>query len=206
MSKTIALILNTTTQFFTNWLEDYTQMLPFEQFPTEKGRIIAQRASQAYRVGGGAVLAIEGFYVSPTPNDPKSETAWPISELVSFKLLPLSSERLEVRATCNRPVMNRYFDRLIDEIRLRWPDQNNRSRLDTNLRKDSKLKGGRPSHKEDIWAWEQINIINRPKSSVYSEWLSKKNRHLEDPKRHFDRIIKHDWGKNKIRDKKDKTV
>jgi hypothetical protein len=31
-------------------------------------------------------------------------------------------------------------------------------------------KSGRPHLPEDVWAWEQVNQYNRPKTEVYKEW------------------------------------
>jgi len=65
--------------------------------------------------------------------------------------------------------------------------------------KDTKQHGksGRPHLSEDIWAWEQVNIYNRPRTEVYREWLERedvKGRNLQDPERQFDRITKPEWG------------
>ncbi len=123
MGTTQSLILNTTTEFFTNWLEDYTRALPNEHFPTEKGKIIAQRARRANTFSTKSVLTIDGFYVYPAPNDPNIEAALPINELLLFEILPLSTEKIEVRASCHQPDMEGYFEKLINEVRIRWSDQ-----------------------------------------------------------------------------------
>jgi len=58
-------------------------------------------------------------------------------------------------------------------------------------------KSGRPHLPEDVWAWEQVNIYNRPSNEVYKEWHGREDvqaRDLQDSKRQFNRIIKPEWG------------
>ena len=69
------------------------------------------------------------------------------------------------------------------------PEQKNNARR--------KGKSGRPNHAADIWAWEQVNKLNRPMNEVRQEWIVRedvKARELQDSKRQFNRIIKPEWG------------
>jgi hypothetical protein len=63
-------------------------------------------------------------------------------------------------------------------------------------------KSGRPSFAEDIWAWEQVNTLERTKVDVYSEWTEKikanpKRKNNIDLERQFNRITNPNWGKTK---------
>ncbi len=61
------------------------------------------------------------------------------------------------------------------------------------LRKLKKGRPGRPSFAEDIWAWQQVNVLERSANDVYKEWLENpkvKARDLRDPHTHFYRFIK----------------
>lgn len=56
---------------------------------------------------------------------------------------------------------------------------------------------GRPKLEDDMWAWEEVNVAGRPSADVFEAWLERdgvKSRNLQDPRRHFRRIIKPGWG------------
>lgn len=58
-------------------------------------------------------------------------------------------------------------------------------------------KPGRPKSQDDVWAWQQVNEFRSLPAKVYQEWINResvKARNLQDPDRHFDRIIKSDYG------------
>jgi len=57
---------------------------------------------------------------------------------------------------------------------------------------------GRPHFHDDIWAWEEVNLHNRPKKEVYEEWRNRSDveaRNLYDSRRQFNRITKPEWGR-----------
>jgi len=72
-------------------------------------------------------------------------------------------------------------------------DKTNIPQIDGRRRGNS----GRPHLPADRWAWQQVNEQKRPMNQVYQEWLARDDvvaRELQDPKRHFNRITKPNWG------------
>jgi hypothetical protein len=62
-------------------------------------------------------------------------------------------------------------------------------------------KGGRPTNKDDDWAWERVNTLNRPRAEVKKEWTErneKAGRHLVDPDDSFRKAVRKN---RKIREK-----
>ncbi|GAB4150856.1 MAG: hypothetical protein Fur0021_14000 [Candidatus Promineifilaceae bacterium] len=116
----LTLFVDAHQDFFCNWLEDFTRDAPDYSFPTEKGRISIQRAIRTHTYGGSTLyMKMEGFYIVPTGE--KTETAYPISEVIRFKIIPLTPSRIEVVAECGQPVMQEYFIHLLTQISRRWP-------------------------------------------------------------------------------------
>jgi hypothetical protein len=112
----VTLFIEAPPDFFCSWLEDYTQDAPYRSFPTEKGYISLQRARPS-RLHG--YMGMEGIYC--TFKDESTQTAIPISEVIRFKVIPLTPNRTEIAAECNQPVVERYFLHLLNEISKRWP-------------------------------------------------------------------------------------
>lgn len=115
----LTLFVDAHQDFFCNWLEDFTRDASDYSFPTEKGRISVQRAIRANAYGGTFYMKMEGFYIVPTGD--KAETAYPISEVIRFKIIPLTPSRIEVVAECGQPVTQEYFLYLLTQISRRWP-------------------------------------------------------------------------------------
>lgn len=114
----ITLFIDAPSDFFCNWLEDFTRNAPDHSFPTEKGRITAQRATRSQVYGGYLLMKMEGFYSVRTDD---IETLYPISEVIRFKIIPLTPNRIEVLAECSQPVAQEYFLNLLTEMSRRWP-------------------------------------------------------------------------------------
>jgi hypothetical protein len=112
-----AFFLNTTPDIFAHWLEDRSRLADMEQYPTEKGRIALDRARYNRQTG---VVSMAGHYIKPSGED--SETAYPISEVLTFKIIPLAPERIEVQLTCRQPVVSSLVQTLLHEIGTRWPE------------------------------------------------------------------------------------
>lgn len=62
---------------------------------------------------------MKGTYLTPKTGD--VQTAYPLFEIISFKVIPLTSERIEVISECNQPVVQEFFLTLLSEIANRWP-------------------------------------------------------------------------------------
>jgi hypothetical protein len=72
----------------------------------------------------------------------------------------------------------------------------NENKIESDTPERPPGKPGRPHLEEDVWAWKQVNELNRPREKVQEEWLNKpgvNGRHLVEPKRQFKRIIKYHW-------------
>jgi hypothetical protein len=115
----INLIVETSQEYFCNWLEDFTRDAPYKNFPTEKGFISLQTARPAqYGYSGNRNMRMEGYYLT-LPKD-GSQTAYPISSVIEFKIIPLNQNRIEIVAECSQPVVEIYFQFLLGEIGKRW--------------------------------------------------------------------------------------
>jgi hypothetical protein len=109
---------NTTSDIFAGWLEHRTSHAYTEQYPTQKGRISLDRAR--FDRARGTVVIGGAYYIVPKEED--SETAYLLSEVISFKMVPLAADRIEVLAACNQPVVGPFFEQLLGEIAARWPE------------------------------------------------------------------------------------
>jgi hypothetical protein len=120
-------IIDTSQEYFCNWLEDFTRDAPYKNFPTEKGYISLQTARPAqYGYSGNRYMRMEGYYL--TPKDGESQTAYPLSSIVEFKIIPLNQNRIEIAAECSQPVVEVYFQLLLEEISKRWSPVKNPER------------------------------------------------------------------------------
>jgi hypothetical protein len=125
-------IIETSQEYFCNWLEDFTRNAPDKQFPTQKGHIALQRARPAqYGYSGNRYMRMEGYYL--TPQKDGSETAYLISSVIEFKIIPLNQTRIEIVAECTQPVVEVYFQLLLDEIIKRWAPAKNSDRQISEL-------------------------------------------------------------------------
>ncbi|MEW5870103.1 MAG: hypothetical protein AB1894_12565 [Chloroflexota bacterium] len=114
--------INTTPEFFGNWLSKHTLMLSFRPFPTEKGRFCLQRSRPADVIGNPGRVSIDGVYSYTNPENSDLEIALPSKEVIWFNLIPLSSDRTEIEAIIdvNVPSIETYFRELLEEIGKRW--------------------------------------------------------------------------------------
>jgi hypothetical protein len=112
-------IIETSQEYFCNWLQDFTRDAPYKNFPTEKGSICLQTARPAqYGYSGNRYMRMEGYYLTAPKDD--SQTAYPISSIIEFKIIPLNQNRIEIVAECSQPVVESYFQILLEEIGKRW--------------------------------------------------------------------------------------
>mgnify|MGYP005844859309 CR=1 FL=1 len=116
----LTLLANTELTYITNWLEQYTRTVWLHSFPTEKGRITLQRCRTEQRYGYHLAI-IGGFYIVANEKE-NTETAWPQSSVIEFKLTPLSDNRTEIEARCHQPLVAPYFLELLVEMAKRWPE------------------------------------------------------------------------------------
>lgn len=112
-----SLFLETTPTIFANWMNNRTAGAYLETFPTQKGRISLNRAR--YLRDRNRVV-IQGFYI--VKQDEETETAYSLSEVIIFEIIPLSVDRIEVMPRCTQNVAYGYFEDLIKDILIRWPD------------------------------------------------------------------------------------
>lgn len=116
----VRLFLDTTATLFAEWLAEHTKMAPYREFPAEKGRLVLQNIKPQLSVAAPMTLAMDAFYVVPKEHE-NAETALPIPAAITFRVIPLSSESVEVQAECHQPAVANYFRELLAEIRQRWP-------------------------------------------------------------------------------------
>lgn len=114
------LYLDTTAELFVQWLADHTQMVPYRNFSTEKGRLVLQGIRPPHSIQSPTTLSMEAIYIVPQA-DRDAEKGMPIGSAITFRVIPLSSERIEVEAKCHQPAVAGYSRELLAEIRQRWP-------------------------------------------------------------------------------------
>lgn len=117
----LTFLIDAPADFFTSWLQEYTRNVVGQTFPTEKGNFSLNQARPAYRPGyigtKTSCITMAGYYIT---NSNGEATAYPLSELISFKIIPLTPTRTEVVAEC-QPAVKRYFLKLLENIDQRWP-------------------------------------------------------------------------------------
>ena len=113
----ISIFIDAPAQYFCNWIEDFTWAVWPKEFPTDRGYISLQKAWSEQR-GGIWRVRIGGAYVLPKG---EQHFAHLLDEVISFKVIPLSSNRSEVIAKCSSSAVQEYFLSLMLEIARRWP-------------------------------------------------------------------------------------
>ena len=119
----VAFILNTTPDYFANWLEKYTSSIwSKEPFPTEKGYHVLQRARPQGNYPNIDRIIINGFI--PDENDPNRGTMYPDIDLISFEFTLLSSTRTKIDASCveTPSILGYFIGELLTEIKRLWPE------------------------------------------------------------------------------------
>lgn len=111
--------IDTTPDIFATWLQKHTALVPYADFPTEKGRLCLDRARLD---PGGRTLSMTSTYVAPDPADEAGEVLYIGGTAIFFEMLPLSEGRLEVRAECRQPAALPYFEELLRNVGTRWPE------------------------------------------------------------------------------------
>lgn len=116
------LLLDTNGEHFARWLEEATAHIWMRPFPTEQGRIALQRAGINKTFHGILVVTMSGAFIYPRASD--TEAVLMLGDLISFRIVPLGTERIEVKAACSQPVLVDYYQELLGEIIKRWPQKN----------------------------------------------------------------------------------
>jgi len=129
------LILNTDVDKFAGWLAEITEKIAYRPFPTREEEIHLQRARWSRTTdAGNPVLEMEGFCIIVREKeivnlDGRRWSKRPVTHLpdigvlITFKVIPLASERIEVQAQCLHPAVKDYFQQeLLAEIEKRWPE------------------------------------------------------------------------------------
>jgi hypothetical protein len=116
------LYLGTTATLFGQWLADYTRVIPYRDFPTEKGRLVLQSIKPPLSIQSPITLEMDTIYITPK-GDEDAEVAWPVGAAITLRLVPLSTERVEVQAECRQSVIFGYFHELLAAVKQRWPQK-----------------------------------------------------------------------------------
>jgi hypothetical protein len=125
----VTFFLDTTGEHFAQWLEDYTNDAPYRDFSTERGMITLQSTRPPYSITGPTNIKMDGFYTKLYPNNDK-EVGQHLPSIILFKVVPLAPARLEVTAKCTQPVIMVYFKELLMAIVERWPEAQERARVE----------------------------------------------------------------------------
>ncbi|MDP2161801.1 MAG: hypothetical protein Q8K02_15060, partial [Flavobacterium sp.] len=112
-------IINTSQEFFCNWIRDFTLDASQRDFPTEKGYISLQQARLHQKgYSGSFYMCMHGHYVTPPIGD--AQTAYPIDSVIEFKIIPLDQNRIEIFSECSQSVVESYYIFILEEISKRW--------------------------------------------------------------------------------------
>lgn len=121
------LFLDTTPDVFAAWVEGQTRGVSHLYFPMgENGRLVLHRAERKpVSIPGILRLEMSANYLAvgeqQAEGEPPPVFIAPLADpAVSFEVVPLAPERIEVRAECI-PEVRGYFRGLLGEIKRRWP-------------------------------------------------------------------------------------
>lgn len=117
-------ILDTSWELFSQWLESHTfHVATRHQFPLPEGYVVLHVARRSGRNAiGFTVDMLARYHVPNTAGQYEEVYDW--GEGIRFTLIPLASERVEVKMECDRPVFYDYANSLLDDIDRRWPAHN----------------------------------------------------------------------------------
>ena len=171
MSK-LTLILNTTTERLAAWL----QSAPYENFPTERGRLGLNpprpTAQDPLRPGRRVIEW-------PTYYEGKSEAVWTVPPAIRFEVQELATERVQVVAECTQDVVKPYFAGLLLAIAQTWPEATenvNRWLSESGFGPKKPRVPGRPADKQKwIQCW-RLTKEQWEKGKTYkqiAEWLQR---------------------------------
>lgn len=164
-------ILKGPVGYIANWLRDFTEHTCCERpsFPTERGRIVLGQFPsfsafpEGYGIGfrdleipldadGFRLFQIEitGYLVPPDKYKPTKEDS--IGDVVTFMILPIDPERVEVAAKCNHPAVKSFVEETLREMKKRWPEAQAKPTIAVNAT-EKQRQGGRPGlrHNERIY-------------------------------------------------------
>jgi hypothetical protein len=153
----LTITLNISTEVFINWLEDYTADVYLDFFPMSKGGVTLQpvkgpisandTSSEAEISPASTVMkmTIDAFYWDG--EIPRSGSVHPWHEAISFKIINLAAERIEVSIRCQYPAIKNYYNDLLVAMLMRWPEsQAQLAHLDmTEIESPSETKA--------LWQW-----------------------------------------------------
>jgi hypothetical protein len=101
--------------------------------------------------------------------------------VITFTLLPLSKDRLEVRAECNQPIAYPVFNELLGEIALRWPEAGmppaSPERNESDPSTDVDVPG-RPAFRQKwvaVWDLSRDKVDDGYTAKELSTWLATKS-------------------------------
>lgn len=135
---------------FANWLEYHTVMDQKDgklEFPTEKGPIVMRPAIGPSHITYPAEINM--WVVS-------QERPTPVG--ISFFLVPLVPDRVEVTAECHLPEVMDYFKDLLREIGKRWPETKEwlEKRPEEAAEQTGKPQVYLPTRQKDLLRWRAV--------------------------------------------------
>lgn len=123
----ITVFVNTSVQFMVGWLTNYTQNASLAELGNGTRRLALQQARQGSRFhdgclpGGGVLVTQEGIFLK-LDKERDVETVYGSFDVIRFELIPLATDRTEIKAKCSHPFAKPYFILLLLEIAKRWPE------------------------------------------------------------------------------------
>lgn len=107
----------TTGHLFANWLLNDHETPRYRELP--EGRLGIQKHFNHGQTLGNGTMVLTGTFVNENADRPIIET-W--GDLFTVKILQLERERIKVTIECMVKPLLPYYQELIDDIRLHWPN------------------------------------------------------------------------------------
>ncbi len=147
----LTITLNTTGQDFANWLKDYTSTAYLDFFPMSKGGCTLQPARETTLLDDVSspddvvLIAIDAFYWDG--DLPRSGSIHPWENALTFRMVKLAAQQIDVTITCHYDPIMRYRNDLLVSILMRWPE------TQTQLSWIDSLENEPPPPTTSIWHW-----------------------------------------------------
>jgi len=168
----VAFFLDTTADFFAQWLRHYTINAPYRHFSTKKGRIALQAAQPPDHITGATRIEMEAIHIVPSGED--IEAGSRPFPAISFLVVPLAPERIEVTAECLLPVVMGYFKELLTKIGERWPEAQAKTAIAASV-PEKQRRGARRLRKrneaQQVFVNQKVTFFLHTTVDLFMHWV-----------------------------------
>jgi hypothetical protein len=98
-------------------------MRRIREVPTESGRLgVGSWVGVSVPSEDARVIRVDGYYARPDSQDPSAEFVQPLQSLLTFALLQIGVDRVELRVTLTQEVLLPTLADVLEAMAGRWPD------------------------------------------------------------------------------------